>query len=1046
MAEPRRVQLSSVPSSAPFPPNAPKRPRLEDPESEAPVAATVRIALSLFEPDQKKCPEFFYPELLRNVQGGRKKSPPGEEKKPFSPFDDEEAERKEVEMLAKKFEEKYANKKKKRDRMQDLIDMGYGYDESDSFIDNSEAYDELVPASLTTKYGGFYINSGTLQFRQASESEDESVKEKKNKTPKKMKERGDKIKKKKREEEKKGKKNKHPKPGFSPLNGAKDKKKKKADLNVSELLARFQREKEAEKIKSAAASVAPVPKPPPTASVALPPPPPREAEPAPDPLLSAIISETDLLQAASAIDSLTEKDLENLFDLPPEKGSGGSAPAPAEEPVKKTPSMPNGLTPPLEKRIKELSKAVRASEGDKKTILFTQEMNTALLDIYILSRELSSTLRSTVFSHLSSVLPCSKDTLVKWASRLYLHKQQGGRLREPLRKLKDSIAKEMPEQMRKYNEEFKVYNEAKHAKMLADDKDKEQKALSEEEEEEDKSSKKPVGPRKKFQWTEEIRQLLGQLVRMKVDMFEPESSGGLLSLEEYFKSFLDVELKPLWPRGWMQARTLFNESRRLYPQLSSIMSKNKSTATSKVKLKASSNKAEKTPSAASGVVQTATLSAKNSLVSVPPVILPSAVAPSGSGFNQDNSLDGDLLRNPPSLDAVSEHLDALSNRTSNIAFDFTSPKPSVIERLPEDKKKVSPVVSVVTTSHPLSRPPVFIERPSAMSVEKKQPAQGVITKNISEIHQKPQQPLPAKPVKIPQVTNPALQPLVKLYPVNPQHGKGSFTAPSQSGGPKVSTPSPPQRPPTPQTKSPKQHAFPSQPPNMSNHHKPVVSPGLLGKPISNGGQVGHQVFRPPIPKHTVLPPSSSGNTSGPYNPSCVNQTSVSLQRNLSAVPAKKPTHPSQKLTLMTPQDCGKGTQGVAKLLTSAMIAGKAGSQSGLNQSLKCNPSTGLITPSPSSSSSSSSSQSLTVISPNYKPNGGKVPTPTSLGLMSTIHSFPLHVIYTPDTQKSVVTKDAIVTGPAPGTFAHGLPRKLQVRPLIFGLWRIRQRNSSKGSR
>lgn len=30
-------------------------------------------------------------------------------------------------------------KYKKKDRIQDLVDIGYGYDDEDSFIDNSEA-------------------------------------------------------------------------------------------------------------------------------------------------------------------------------------------------------------------------------------------------------------------------------------------------------------------------------------------------------------------------------------------------------------------------------------------------------------------------------------------------------------------------------------------------------------------------------------------------------------------------------------------------------------------------------------------------------------------------------------------------------------------------------------------------------------------------------------------------------------------------------------------------------------------------------------------
>lgn len=68
MTEPHRVPFTTLPLSGGFL----KRPRKEEgeppPEAE-PAAAAVRITLTLFEPDHKRCPEFFYPDLLKSCRG-----------------------------------------------------------------------------------------------------------------------------------------------------------------------------------------------------------------------------------------------------------------------------------------------------------------------------------------------------------------------------------------------------------------------------------------------------------------------------------------------------------------------------------------------------------------------------------------------------------------------------------------------------------------------------------------------------------------------------------------------------------------------------------------------------------------------------------------------------------------------------------------------------------------------------------------------------------------------------------------------------------------
>ncbi|XP_038618163.1 ubinuclein-1 isoform X3 [Tachyglossus aculeatus] len=960
-----------------------KKPRKEDaaggeaPQDPEPAAATastaVRMSLTLFEPDHKRCPEFYYPELVKIARGrGRSLPPVDKQKKDLSdPFNDEEKERDKVEALARKFEEKYGGKRCRKDRLQDLIDMGYGYDESDSFIDNSEAYDELVPASLTTKYGGFYINSGTLQFRQASDSEDDFVKEKKKKSPKKrkLKDGSEKVKKKRKDDghdkDKKPKKSKFPKAGFTALNASKEKKKKKYSgaLSVKEMLKKFQKEKEAQKQRDEEHK--------PAAPVL------ADADGAPDPLLSLFgsASDSDLLQASGAADTLSDMDLEGLLSESP-GGSPFRAHASAPDPdgdlpgngggdleFKPPPTLFEGLPGPLEKRIKELAQASRTAEGDGKLKMFPQDINGHLLDIEVQARAPSGRAPAGVCAHLASTLPCGKDSLAKRSRKLHVRDQQGGRLVEPLQKLREAIGRAMPEQVAKYQEECQAHAQAKFTKLPEEEKDKESKerVCSEEEEEEEEDDddeeagdRRVSGPRKKFQWSDEIRELLCHVVKARVDGSELEQSPARAG-EDWVKAFLDTHVKPLWPRGWMQARTLFKESKRVHGPLTSALAKKKVVAVPKVKVKESSGKSDRKFSGPGGQpgIPPAPASEPTGASTGPP----SGAAPPGPVFSLDDA--SDVARGPaPALEVTSKELTALNSRARG-SSDRPLPTSGSEEKRsgPKPGQPPAPVPAAGSLQAPLG---FLVERPPGLAVPDKRP-DSIAHKDLpglagSSRSQPPaHQPASAHPPKQkhqtppavahgPQAAGPGPSPPLKVF-----HPSGQQQRSLATPGPFASRLQGAKAAPMPLA----QRAL-LQPAKASARgqafHPPVVAvagvgaaPGSAHKsagPSGPGTKLVAGSLGPPY-KAPFGAGSKHGQAAGGLGPGGSTGQGSSSGGPPPSSPAGRPApNPavkkppvSQKLTLVAPPggpngDSGGGTQGVAKLLTSSLKPTVTGERGG----------------------------------------------------------------------------------------------------------------------
>jgi hypothetical protein len=127
----------------------------------------LRFKINLFKSTEKTYPEIDINELIkskREIINKQKttisttKTNGSESQVTFVPCVDD------ARKLAEEFEKKYGNasafskKKKGKQKIDDYLDAGFGYDKEDTFVDDTDCYDVNVPAWLDTPQRGFYIN------------------------------------------------------------------------------------------------------------------------------------------------------------------------------------------------------------------------------------------------------------------------------------------------------------------------------------------------------------------------------------------------------------------------------------------------------------------------------------------------------------------------------------------------------------------------------------------------------------------------------------------------------------------------------------------------------------------------------------------------------------------------------------------------------------------------------------------------------------------------------------------------------------------------
>lgn len=174
---------------------------------------------------------------------------------------------------------------------------------------------------------------------------------------------------------------------------------------------------------------------------------------------------------------------------------------------------------------------------------FDNHVKEQLIKVDGVAKSHSTQVRVQVYHQLETFMPCTRKTILAKVSR-YRTQLADSKVKTEIKKLKSVINTTMPDLVRKYDEDYKTYENLKNIQNVVGDSSLEHKA-----------------PRKKYHWNDSSRQILHDIVQLIQDLHRI-AKVKKETIEEYTSKYLKDHLVPLWPEGWVKLEEFTKELER----------------------------------------------------------------------------------------------------------------------------------------------------------------------------------------------------------------------------------------------------------------------------------------------------------------------------------------------------------------------------------------------------------------------------------------------------------------------------------------------------